>query len=259
MRCATSASCNQPSACPRRARLQEARTMMRQSETLRHVALFRSLADDEAHRLDTQCFWRGYEAKQQILGHGEGGTDVFFVISGVVRALIRGIGGREVILGDIRAGEFFGELAAIDGRPRSASVVALTRATAARMPAPVFREAIHRHPDSCDQVLELIAARVRLLDKRVNEFNSLDIKHRVVAELLRLSRPDRADRSRAVVSPPPLHTEIAARVLARREAVTRELNLLERTGVLERLREAFILTDVQAMLTQIHASESCDI
>ncbi|HZF34108.1 MAG TPA: Crp/Fnr family transcriptional regulator [Candidatus Angelobacter sp.] len=225
-------------------------------ETLRHVPLFRSLTDDETHRLDVQCFWRRYEAKQQILGHGEGGTDVFFVISGVVRALIRGIGGREVILGDIRAGEFFGELAAIDGRPRSASVVALTRATAARMPAPVFREAIHRYPDTCDQMLELIAARLRMLDKRVNEFSSLDIKHRVVAELLRLSRPDRADRSRAVVSPPPLHTEIAARVLARREAVTRELNLLERAGLLERRRGAFILTDVQAMLTQICDSES---
>ncbi len=104
--------------------------MMRQLEPLRHVALFRSLTDDEAHRLDTQCFWRRYEAKQQILGRGEGGTDVFFVISGVVRALIRASGGREVILGDVGAGEFFGELAAIDGKPRSVTVVAVTDATA---------------------------------------------------------------------------------------------------------------------------------
>ena len=233
--------------------------MPRQLETLRHVPLFRSLTDDEAHRLDTQCFWRRYEAKQQILGHGDGGTDVFFVISGGVRALFHGSGGREVILGDIGAGEFFGELAAIDGQPRSASVVAVTGATLARMPARVFRETIHRHPDSCDQVLELMAARLRLLDRRVNEFSSLDIKHRVVAELLRLSRPDRADRSRAVVSPPPFHAEIAARVLARREAVTRELNLLEDAGLLERRRGAFILTDVQAMLAQIRDSESGDI
>jgi CRP/FNR family transcriptional regulator, cyclic AMP receptor protein len=122
------------------------------------------------------------------------------VISGVARALIHGNSGRDVILGDIGAGEFFGELAALDGQPRSASVVAVTDATAARMPAPVFRDALHRHPDSCDQVLALIAARVRLLDRRVNELSSLDIKHRVVAELLRLSRPDRADPSRAVVS-----------------------------------------------------------
>lgn len=230
--------------------------MMRQSETLRQVPFFRSLTDDEVHRLDTQCFWRRYEGKQQILGRGEGGTDVFFVISGVVRALIRASGGREVILGDVGAGEFFGELAAIDGQPRSASVVALTGAAVARMPARVFREVIHRHPDSCDQMLALIAARLRMLDRRVDEFGSLDIKHRVVAELLRLSRPDRADPSRAVVSPPPFHAEIAARILARREAVTRELKLLEDAGLLERRRGAFILTDVPAMLAQIRHSES---
>jgi CRP-like cAMP-binding protein len=166
---------------------------MGQLETLRQVPFFRSLTDDEVQRLDTQCFWRRYEGKQQILGRGEGGTDVFFVISGVVRVLIRASGGREVILGDIGAGEFFGELAAIDGQPRSASVVAVTGATLARMPARVFREVIHRHSDSCDQMLELIAARLRMLDRRVDELSSLDIKHRVLAELLRLSRPDRAD------------------------------------------------------------------
>jgi CRP/FNR family cyclic AMP-dependent transcriptional regulator len=230
--------------------------MMRQLETLRHIPLFRSLTDVEAHHLDTQCFWRRYEAKEQILNYGEDGTDVFFVISGVVRALIRANGGREVILGDVDAGEFFGELAAIDGRPRSASVVAIMGASVARMPARVFREAIHRHPDSCDQLLELMAARLRMLDRRINEFGSLDIKRRVVAELLRLSRPDRNDQSRAVVSPPPFHAEIAARVLARRESVTRELNLLEEAGLLERRRGAFILTDVQAMRAQIHDSES---
>jgi CRP/FNR family transcriptional regulator, cyclic AMP receptor protein len=240
----------------KRIRQQEAKSSMRQPETLRHVLLFRSLTGDEVHRLGTQCFWRRYEAKQQILGHGEGGTDVFFVISGVARALIRAGGGREVILGDIAAGEFFGELAAIDGQPRSASVVAATAATVARMSAYAFREVIHRHTDVCDQVLELIATRLRRLDRRVNEFSSLDTKRRILAELLRLSRPDRADRSRGVVSPPPFHTEIAARVLARREAVTRELNALERTGLLERRRGAFILTDVQAMLTRIRDFQS---
>jgi CRP/FNR family transcriptional regulator, cyclic AMP receptor protein len=229
--------------------------MTRRPATLRQVPLFRSLTEDETDRLNAQCLWRRYEAKQQILGDGDGGTEVFIVTSGVVRALIRS-GDREVILGDIGAGEFFGELAAIDGRRRSASVVAVTATTTARMPARVFRDALHRYPDACDQVLQLIAARVRLLDKRVNEFSNLDIKHRVLAELLRLSRPDRADRSRAVVSPPPLHTEIAARVLARREAITRELSLLEGAGLLERRRGAFVLTDVRAMLALIQRSGS---
>ena len=230
--------------------------MTRQSETLRHITLFRQLGEEDIRRLDTQCYWRRYDAKQQILGYGDGGTDVFFVVSGVVRALIRTSGGRTVILGDIGAGEFFGELAAIDGQPRSASVVAVTAATLARMPAGVFRDTIHRHADACDQMLSLIAARFRLLANRVNELGNLDIRRRVVADLLRLSRPDGADRSRAVVSPPPYHAEIAARIIARREAVTRELRLLEGAGLLEKRRGAFVLTDVQALVAQIRERES---
>jgi len=117
---------------------------------------------------------------------------------------------------------------------------------------------VHTHPDCCDQMLAVMAGRLRLLDRRVNELSSLNIKHRVLAELLRLSRPDRTDRRRAIVSPPPYHAEIAGRVLARREAVTRELKLLEDSGQLERRRGAFVLTDVQAMLAQIRDFKSGD-
>jgi CRP-like cAMP-binding protein len=220
------------------------------SATLRQVRLFRQLSDHDIRRLDSRCLWRRYEAKDQVLGHGDGGTDVYFVVSGQVRAVIRGNGGREIILGDIGAGEFFGELAAIDGQPRSASIVALTGATLARMPAAVFREMVHQHADVCSQVLAMLAARIRLLDTRVSEFTTLDVRHRVFAELLRLSRPD-GEPGRAIVSPPPFHAEIAARISARREAVTRELKALEGAGLLQRRRGAIVLTDVPALTALI--------
>jgi CRP/FNR family transcriptional regulator, cyclic AMP receptor protein len=222
------------------------------SATLRQVRLFRRLSDEEIRRLDSRCVWRRYEAKDHVLGHGDDGTDVYFVVSGQVRAVIRANGSREIILGDIGPGEFFGELAAIDGRPRSASIVAVTGATVARMPAAVFRETLHRHADVCSQVLALLAARIRLLDNRVSEFTTLDVRHRVFAELLRLSRPDSGEPGRAVVSPPPFHAEIAARISARREAVTRELKALEGAGLLERRRGAIVLTDVPALVALMH-------
>ena len=217
-------------------------------ESLRNIRLFRGLMDAEIIRLDSRCLWRRYQAKREVLGHGDSGTDVFFVVSGLVRAVIRPNGHREVILGDIGAGEFFGELAAIDGLPRSASIVAVTGATLARMPAAVFREVLREHADVSGQLLALLAARVRLLDIRVSEFATLDVKRRVFSELLRLSRPDATASGRAVVSPPPYHAEIAARISARREAVTRELRALEDAGLLEKRRGALVLTDVGALL-----------
>jgi CRP/FNR family transcriptional regulator, cyclic AMP receptor protein len=222
--------------------------MARCAQSLRCIRLFRQLGDEEVRRMDAQCLWRRYEAKQEVVGHGESGTDVFFVVSGLVRALIRTDGVRDVILGDIAGGEFFGELAAIDSQPRSASVVAMTGATLARMPASLFRAVVQQHADVCGQLLALLAARVRALDNRVSELATLDVRHRLFAELLRLGRPDGAAPGRAFLSPPPYHAEIAARISARREAVTRELRALESAGLLERRRGALVLTDIPALV-----------
>jgi len=222
--------------------------MARCPPSLRCIRLFRQLGDEEIRRLDAQCLWRRYEPKQQVLGHGDHGTDVFFVASGQVRALIRTDGVRDVILGDIGDGGFFGELAAIDSQPRSASIVAMTGATLARMSAGLFRAIVREHADVCGQLLTLLAARIRALDNRVSELATLDVRHRLFAELLRISRPDGVTPGRALVSPPPYHAEIAARISARREAVTRELGALESAGLLERRRGALVLTDIQALI-----------
>jgi len=153
--------------------------------------------------------------------------------------------GRDVLLRQIDAGEFFGELAAIDGQPRSSGIVATTDVTIARMPASVFRAAIHAHPEVCDKLLGILAGQIRILANRVNEFSTLDVRYRIYAELLRLSRPDPVNADRAIISPPPVHAEIAARVSTRRETVARELKALERADLVERRRGAIALSDTR--------------
>jgi len=124
--------------------------MARPTDTLAAFPLFRSLDAAELAALSARCLWRRVEAGQWIIDHEDEGTDVFFVLAGQVRVTIHAVSGREVILRDIPAGEFFGEMAAIDGKARSAGIVAVTGATVARMPAALFRECVHRHPDVCD-------------------------------------------------------------------------------------------------------------
>ena len=114
----------------------------------------------------------------------------------------------------------------------------------------LFRDIVHRHPNVCDQLLALLASQIRILANRVNEFGSLDVRARIHAELLRLSRPADRDERHAVISPPPTHAELAARISSHREAVTRELNRLIRAGLLERRRGALVLLD-PAQLTAL--------
>jgi CRP-like cAMP-binding protein len=168
--------------------------MTRQTETLARIGLFRSLDADAIRTLDTQCSWRRTARKQWIIDYQDRSNDVFFIVSSAARVTIQSVSGREALLRAIEAGEFFGELAAIDNQPRSAGIVAVTDAVVARMPASVFRNAVHIYADVCDQLMALLAGQIRILANRVNEFTTLTVQHRIYAELLRQAKPMPATR-----------------------------------------------------------------
>ena len=220
------------------------------AETLARIPLFRNVPAAAITKLDRQCAWRRAAAGEWLLDYQDASDDVFFVVAGAVRVIIQS-GGREVLLREIKAGEFFGELAAIDHQPRSSGILAVLDVTIGRMPASVFRATVHEHPDVCDQLLALLAGQIRILTNRVHEFATLDVPHRIAAELLRLSRPEPDKPGRAIISPPPIHSEIAARVSTRREAVARQLNAMERSGLIERRRGAIVLTNVDHLRRQV--------
>ena len=212
----------------------------------------RSLDAKEIVALNRRCLWRHAQAKAWLLEQDDVGTNIYFLTSGVVRVMLTPSPDREVILADIHAGSYFGEMAAIDGQPRSAGILAITDATIACMSASVLREILHKHPDVSEYLLKHLVTRIRTLDQRINEYSSMDVKHRIYAELLRRSRADPTNDHRAVISPPPIHADIAARVSTRREMVARELKALEREGLLTKRRGAFVITDVPGLLQRLH-------
>lgn len=226
--------------------------------TLAKINLFRTLTAEAIKKLGKRCLWRDAGAREWLLEYEDEGTDVFFVVSGEVRVLIQALSGREMILADIKAGGYFGEMSAIDGARRSASIRALTKSVIARMPAKVFWEVVHKQPDVADQLLKQLVQRIRQLNERINEFNSLDVRHRIYAELLRLARPDRADSNRGILSPPPHHAEIASRVSTRREMVARECKALERGGLLLRRRGALVITDLRSLVQRLDEARETD-
>jgi CRP/FNR family cyclic AMP-dependent transcriptional regulator len=225
---------------------------MKPNETLEKVEILRSLDAKEIAALDRRCLWRHAHTKAWLLEQDEIGTDIYFLTSGTVRVLITPSPDREVILADINAGGYFGEMAAIDGQPRSAGILAITDATIACMSASLFREILRKHPDVSELLFKHLVARIRTLDQRINEFSSMDVKHRIYSELLRRSRTDPTNNQRAVISPPPVHADIAARVSTRREMVARELKALEREGLLTKRRGAFVITNVPGLLLRLH-------
>jgi CRP-like cAMP-binding protein len=207
---------------------------------LAHVALLEDLPIDLAP-FEARCHWRRFDPEEVLVDFDDMTTDVYFLLAGDVRVLMRTASGKEVILDEMRAGELFGELAAMDGISRSANVTALTRGEVGVMPAPVFRDLVFSSKDVADRLFRLLTARVRELNARLVEQTVLDLRHRLYSELLRLSVPRHSGASERVVTPPPFHHDLAARIGCRREQVTREFTMLTQEGLIERTRGALIL------------------
>ncbi len=196
-----------------------------------------------------QAKGRRYDAGAPILRCGESTRDVFFIASGVVRAMYLSNLGREVVFRDMPAGSMFGELSALDGAVRSADVYALDETFVLVLEQPVFLALLSAQPSFARHVLERLTARVRELSERVVEFSTLNVDARVRMELLRLVRRDPAQPQRGSLEPMPTHQAIANRIGTHREAVTRALSALARAGLVERRGAALVIPDIERLRT----------
>lgn len=216
-------------------------------ETLENIEIFQILPPQDLAKLEQRCRWRRYAADQELVRYLDEDVDVYFLIGGRVRAVFYSMSGKEVTFRDLIPGQVFGEFAAIDGKPRSASIIALEDSLVAVMPAATFWQVLREYPQVTEVILKRLVGFARTLSDRVVEFSTLAVKNRIQAELLRLARTQPEQDNIAVISPAPTHAEIASRVSTHREAVTRELSALGRAGLIERRKDGLVIRDVREL------------
>jgi CRP-like cAMP-binding protein len=205
------------------------------------ITAFRDLPEPVRCDIAAHCRKRRVPAGEMIVTDHDASSDVHFLLSGRARALIYSHSGKAVIFQDIPAGGFFGELAAIDGGRRSATVEALDDCTLLLLPAAAFGDLLARHSTLSLIFLSHLVAQVRRLSNRVVEFRTLAVQHRIHAELLRLAKAaGKVEDDSALIVPSPTLAEIADRISTHREAVSRELSRLAKLDLLER-REGGLL------------------
>ena len=149
--------------------------------------------------------------------------------------------------GDIHAGGIFGEIAAIDGKPRSASVEASSRCTVAAMSAELFWETLRTEPVLMADLLKRMCQHVRDLSDKVVDLSTKDVRRRILAELLRMAEPSETEFGNAVLFPAPTAGDIAARIATTRETVARELRWLEKSGIIERRGRTLVIPDFERL------------
>lgn len=211
--------------------------------SLAGVKLFQALDEAERGRLESRCTWRRYGAGETVLERGSESREVLFLIAGAVNILNISLTGREVAYARLEAGDCFGELAAIDGEPRSASVVAAEPTLVAVLPSARFIELLRAQAGVTFTLLQRLTGMVRKGDVRIMELSTLAATQRVYAELLRMARPDAAVPSLWVIHPLPPLREIASRISTTRETVARALSQLYPTGLVRRKGKSLYIPD----------------
>ena len=217
------------------------------AQTLSGIELFRDLDGNTRAAIAARCRAHRYDAGELVMAADDPSQDVVFVVSGSVRVTLYSPAGKEVIFRDQGAGEMLGELAAIDGAPRSAHVVAVHDSMLVTLSPEDFRGVLREHADVNWRVLQRLVRLVRLLSERVYEFSTLAVPARVHAELLRQANSHATGENTARLDPAPTHAEIASTIGTHREAVTRELTALAKQGLLSRDGHAIVVHDVAAL------------
>jgi CRP/FNR family transcriptional regulator, cyclic AMP receptor protein len=215
---------------------------MEGSRTLCRIELLAGLPADELRRIEQCCRWRRHRAGDAILDRDSPSRDLLLVVEGRVQVVNYAASGREVVYAVIGAGEYFGELAAIDGEPRSAAVVALEDCLLAALAPEEVEILLRRHPEIAITLLRRLARIIRHSDERIVDLSTLGSLQRVWRELLRLARPDPARAGQWLVEPLPTPS-LAARAGTARETVARALAQLAQEQVAQRRGRALLIAD----------------
>lgn len=158
-----------------------------------------------------------------IFRQDDPGTSLYVIESGVVKVLRLSTEGREVILALLGPGDFFGELALLDGKPRSADAVAREPTDLLILDRKDFLEFLERFPPAALHLLEALSQRLRRTDQLVQDAAFLDVPGRLARMLLQLSesRPQGISLTQA---------ELAAMVGATRESINKWLRFYQQRG-----------------------------
>ena len=226
---------------------------MSSAAILRRVPFLAILPDTEIAWLAERVRARQYRAGTTIFHRDDPGSTLHIINSGLVKLVLASPEGREVTVGILDAGDFFGELALLDGGARSASAVALEAVETLTLDREPFIAMLERHPQVGTALLGVLGDRLRRTDELIQDILFLDLPGRLAKQLLAL-----ADE-RGVNTPQGIRidlrlsqSELAAIIGATRESVNRCLNAYADRGILALDRDTITLRALDLLRARIY-------
>ena len=206
------------------------------------VPVFRNFSDDHLDQVVGD--FKVISAKQgdDIVFQADEGTDLYIVIKGKVKVSLLGPDGNEFILASLKQGDFFGEMSLIDGRTRSANVVAEEETALGALNRGIFLSTMKQKPAIAFDLLSALVERLRKTDDMIEALAFLDVSERLVKLLVHCAQKDGdMDEDGFYRTEKRTHLDLASNIGSSREAVSKALKVLYYKQIIVKKGDYFLI------------------
>jgi CRP/FNR family transcriptional regulator, cyclic AMP receptor protein len=229
---------------PSRQESRSARPTLDKLRLFRNHPVFGQLAPDQIEHLCSYAQTRRVSRGATIFKKGEPGNSLFAIAAGTVKIDVPSVGGRDAVFNLVQEGEILGEIALLDGQPRTADATAMTDCVLIVIDRRDFVPFVTARPEIAMKLIEVLCARLRHASQQIEDVMFLDFPARLAKTLLRLSQRTKpsADGRKVAIT----QSEIGGIVGLSRESTNRFLRAwadrgwvrLQRGGIVVRAPDA---------------------
>jgi CRP/FNR family cyclic AMP-dependent transcriptional regulator len=192
--------------------------VLKQAGILKNIPIFSCLHDDELYELTNVAVKKAFPKNTILISEGDKTDSLYVIYSGKVKAIITDENGKEVILSIFGPGEYFGELAFIDGEQRSATIITREPTEVLIISRDGLRDILSSNPNLAFNLLVGVVKRLREATKQIEGLALMDVYGRVARLLVHLAK---AEGEKHVIEEKLTHQEIANMTGSSREMVSR--------------------------------------
>ena len=219
----------------------------------KQVSFFANLPDEDIRALMAVARKRAFRAGEVIFHREDVGQVLYVIKEGKVNICLISPEGQEISLVVLGKGDVFGELAILDGLPRSADAIALERVECYTLQRSDFHNAIMKNPKIAIQVLEVLSRRLRKTDDKVEDLVVLDVYGRVAKKLLDLAKEHGVNvDDGTLIDVRMTQQDLASMVGASRESVNKVLGYFTDKGYISSDKHKITLHRINELKQRIY-------
>lgn len=203
-------------------------------EYIKNIPLFKDLKDAQLKEIAARCKIGRYKKGDVVFHKTDLSTDLYIVSSGKLKAVLADEEGGEILIAQFEKGDFFGELSLLDGKGRSATIIAIGDAELAVLKKELFLDFLHKEPSVAVELMTTLVERLRKADEMIESLAFLEVGERLVRSLLESASPGGGPMPKGFLKAGKLtHKELAVRIGSSREAVSKCMKVLEIKGIVK--------------------------